>query len=489
MSNFIVSDNVSTSSSSIVDILACWTMSDSLIRPRPRRQCAIIFAIGLFFIGIYVITVSSPSTLLYRTFPSYNSSNVGTPSFSLHREYDVWTPFAVQLTSHDWFIKNCIAKGEFTIAGIPDVLASWATAENSDCKNLYKKFTAIYTVEKRIGSVKIPETFQGQVKAWLGNIDGLYQELFHQDIIHVLNMYTRETTVFNPLRDKRPVTKPKESEEDYLARITKESALNCDFCKYKNFTAEHDFGRVETELSFSASNIFKLDRLHAVITIKDHDPVNWSYEQYMDMMRTTLVWLNKAYTNDPSALYPAIIWDLLPKSGSSQLHPHNQVFLSPNRYQGMVESWRRAGQDYFSDLHSNYFSDLITLYSALGLTVQFKSAVALASLTPRKDNEVVIIAPEADDDFFQLIYYVLRAFMDDLKKYSFSLGGGFPPMVPSVQAGRLPAFVRIITRGVMTEIRTDISALELFTATNVNIDPYKVVNVVKNSVLKRAPRP
>lgn len=47
---------------------------------------------------------------------------------------------------------------------------------------------------------------------------------------------------------------------------------------------------------------------------------------------------------------------------------------------GMVESWRRAGQDYFSDLHSNYFSDLITLYSALGLAVQFKSAVALASL-------------------------------------------------------------------------------------------------------------
>lgn len=62
------------------------------------------------------------------------------------------------------------------------------------------------------------------------------------------------------------------------------------FVPQYSFTAEHDFGRVETELSFSASNIFKLDRLHAVITIKDHDPVNWSYEQYMDMMRTTLVW-------------------------------------------------------------------------------------------------------------------------------------------------------------------------------------------------------
>ncbi|CAG5121207.1 unnamed protein product [Candidula unifasciata] len=465
-------------------------MSDSLIRPRPRRQCcALLFGVGLVFLVIYVITVSSPSTILFRSFSSFNSSSVRTPSVGLHREYDVWPPFAVQLISHTWFKKACIVKGEFSISGIPDVLASWAATENPDCKILYNKFTAIYTVEKRVGSVKIPDTFQSQVKAWLGNKDDLYQELFHQNIIHILNMYTRETTVFNPLRDKRPVTKPKESEEDYLERITKESALSCDFCKYTNFTAEHDFGRVESKLSFSASNIFKLDRLHAVITIKDHDPVNWSYEQYMDMMHTTLVWLRKAFTHEPSAIYPAIIWDLLPKSGSSQLHPHNQVFLSPNRYQGMVETWRRAGQDYFSDLHSNYFTDLITLYSALGLAVQFKSAVALASLTPRKDNEVVIIAPEADDDFFQLIYYVLRAFMDDLKKYSFSLGGGFPPMESSAQAGRLPAFVRIITRGVMTEIRTDISALELFTATNVNIDPYKVVQVIKDSVKKRAPRP
>lgn len=46
----------------------------------------------------------------------------------------------------------------------------------------------------------------------------------------------------------------------------------------------------------------------------------------------------------------------------------------------MVETWRRGGQDYFVDFHSNYFTDLINLSSALGLLVQHKSAVAVASL-------------------------------------------------------------------------------------------------------------
>ncbi|KAH9488901.1 hypothetical protein Btru_058632 [Bulinus truncatus] len=437
-------------------------MTEGLLRLRSRRQCMCLMA--AFFVPsfLYVLISSNQGSTIIERMISCNVT--ATRSYPHHsRIYDVWPDFDAQLIDHEAFKTDCVPDGKFTISGIPDLLPVWSRSENPSCRDLYDKFTAIYTIEKRIGTVKIPETFVVKVKEWLGNNMDFYQELYQQNIIHIMNMYTRETTVFNPLRDKRPVTKPRESEEDYLVRITKESAEKCDFCKYKNYTAEHEFGRIESELSFSASNIFMLDRLHAVITIKDHDPINWSYDQYMDMMRITNDWLEKAFKEEPEAMYPAIIWDLLPKSGSSQLHPHNQVFLSPNRYQGMVESWRRAAQDYHSDKNSNYFNDLITLYSALGLAVPFKSAVALASLTPRKDNEVVIIAPEANDDFFQLIYYVLRGFMDDLKKYSFSLGGGYPAMDQGNNVGRIPAFVRIITRGVMTEIRTDISALELFT--------------------------
>ncbi|RUS83600.1 hypothetical protein EGW08_008654, partial [Elysia chlorotica] len=248
---------------------------------------------------------------------------------------DVWPEFSVHLLNHAGFKETCLPKDtELSIAGIPEFMKGWAKVADKKCKDLYDRFTSIYIVEKRFGNVKMPKPFEPKVRGWLGNKEELFNELFHQEIIHMVNTYTRETTVFNPLRDKRPVTKPKESEEDYIKRITEESRDTCDFCRFQNFTAEHTFGRLETKLSFTASNIFKLDTLHAVVTMKDHDPISWNFEQFMDMMQLTVKWLEKAHTNDPSAVYPAIIWDLLPKSGSSQLHPHDQVFLSPNRYQG-----------------------------------------------------------------------------------------------------------------------------------------------------------
>ncbi|GFS22686.1 hypothetical protein ElyMa_001622100 [Elysia marginata] len=469
---------------------------NSLLRACARRQYQIMTAV--FVLSVFIVYLVYTNG--YIQDPIWSGS-VGVHNKTErsrfravtavhHKGFDVWPDYSMHLLNHAGFKETCLPRdATLSIAGLPDFMKGWAESTKKKCKDLYDRFSAIYTVEKRLGSVKMPKSFEPKVRGWLGNKDDLFDELFHQEIIHMVNTYTRETTVFNPLRDKRPVTKPKESEEDYIKRITEESRATCDFCKYQNFTAEHTFGREETKLSFTASNIFKLDTLHAVVTMKDHDPINWGYDQFMDMMMLTVKWLKKAHGTDPFAVYPAIIWDLLPKSGSSQLHPHDQVFLSPNRYQGMVETWRRAAQDYFTDFHSNYFSDLVSIYSALGLVATHRSAVALASLTPRKDNEVIIIAPEADKDFFELTYFVLRAYIDDLKKYSFSLGGGFPAMSADAKAGRIPAFVRVITRGVTTEIRTDISALELFTATNVNIDPYKVVADIKNSVKKRAPPP
>ena len=36
---------------------------------------------------------------------------------------------------------------------------------------------------------------------------------FFQEVINVYNYYTREHTIYNPLRDKRPVNIPKEPED------------------------------------------------------------------------------------------------------------------------------------------------------------------------------------------------------------------------------------------------------------------------------------
>ena len=91
-----------------------------------------------------------------------------------------------------------------------------------------------------------------------------------------------------------------------------------------------------------------------------------------------------------------------------------------------------------------YFSDLIQVHRALGLTYQLGSATLLAYVTPKKESEVIIIADSASSDFYQLIFHVLRAFIDDMGLFAWSMSHFLPSL-----DGRnsLPALARIVDRG------------------------------------------
>lgn len=43
----------------------------------------------------------------------------------------------------------------------------------------------------------------------------------------------------------------------------------------------------------------------------------------------------KAHSVFPQAQYPSLIWDVLPKCGASQVHPHMHGFLDSRQYHGM----------------------------------------------------------------------------------------------------------------------------------------------------------
>jgi hypothetical protein len=90
---------------------------------------------------------------------------------------------------------------------------------------------------------------------------------------------------------------------------------------------------------------------------------------------------------------------------------------------------------------------LVQAHSALGLAYELGEATALAYLTPKKENEVLLLAPTAGDDLFALLHHVLRAFIDDMSIFSFSLAFFFPAMDPLLPS--LPALVRIVDRGLL----------------------------------------
>ncbi|XP_060556471.1 uncharacterized protein LOC132717092 isoform X1 [Ruditapes philippinarum] len=411
----------------------------------------------------------------------------------LNPDTSKWLPYKAQPVKDKlWFEHSCLK------TGTPDVfedlevmMTEWRKSKDKECRKLFFTFLKLFRLTFQEAEIVIPDAFSSKVRKWLGNKEELFAEAKKQTIISVYNRYTREQNVYNPIRSKRPMSIPKIPERQYIDQIARETQDSCDFCKYKDSTAQDVFGRIDNKYSYSASNTFKLDRWHALFMLKSHHPHNWTQEQFLDLMLTSQQWFDKVYKIDSSYKYPSLIWDLLPHAGASQVHPHIHGFLDKDAYQGAMELWKKAALDYNTEVPDhNYFTDIIEMHSILGLTVNYGKAVAFANLVPKRDNEIVIVSEKADRDFYLLWYYVMRGFLDDMGEGSlcFSSGIALPSMTGVTGSNSLPAYVRILTRGPVADIRADVSSLELFAASNANTDPYRVIKVMQRSVENRGAR-
>ncbi|XP_071507481.1 uncharacterized protein [Diadema antillarum] len=387
----------------------------------------------------------------------------------------------------EWYQKECAGSSEekLGIASLEDYRLRWKVAQHPDCITVYHKFQDIYSVSRRSGQLVIPETFQTKVLKWLGNDEELFKETKLQFITSIFNRYTHESAIFNPLRSKRPgVSGTAEEQDEYVESLVGQSQ-NCDLCDYKFKTSEDTFGRIESKHAVTAANTFKYDAFHALIILKTHHPLRFTEEQFTDMFDVTMAWFMKVHTTDKQYRYPHLMWDNLPKASASQIHPHAQASMSPVRHYGLMEHIRLSAVDYsLKNGGQNYFSDLIQVHNALGLTTSLGGATAIAYLTPKKDHEVMIVSKVCDQDFVRLLFYTIRAFIDDMQLYAWSLAVFLPKLEPYTTPGAedIPAIARIISRGPLTSPRSDISSMELFAASNVNVDPFTVIEHIKKSV-------
>eukprot|EP00048_Salpingoeca_helianthica_P016916 m.234811 g.234811 ORF g.234811 m.234811 type:complete len:183 (+) comp19779_c0_seq1:130-678(+) len=155
---------------------------------------------------------------------------------------------------------------------------------------------------------------------------------------------------------------------------------------------------------------------------------------------------------------------------ASQIHPHTQASLGTKRYYGFGAHLMDVAAMYGA-AHggSSYFTHLIQVHEALGLALRYEDATVLTYLTPKKDWEMVVIAEKPSKAFFTLVHHTLRAYLDDMTLLSFSVAMFFPALN---DAPSLPAIARIVERGVPASIRSDISAMELFAHSNVDVDPF-----------------
>ena len=110
----------------------------------------------------------------------------------------------------------------------------------------------------------------------------------------------------------------------------------------------------------------------------------------------------------------------------------------------------------------------------------------MAYLNPQKNAEIMVISEKPCLDFFRLVFFTVRGYIDDMELYALSMGFVFPKINTDTRYGdELPMLFRIVSRGSADSSRSDIGSFGFFGTVNVNIDPFKLIQTIRRSVEKR----
>ena len=258
-----------------------------------------------------------------------------------------------------------------------------------------------------------------------------------------------------------------------------EKSLGDPFCRPWTGTPADSFGRVEGTHGLTASNVAKYDGFHGLVVFAEHNPLHFTLEEVSGYLEMALEWARRAHAEDPQAKYPFIMWNCLWKSGASIIHGHVQMTLSRDMHYAKLESLRRAVLNYRACYESDYFADLMEVHRALGLAHRLGTAEVLSYLTPIKEKELLILDEGISSDMVEAIYSALRCFQERLGVQSFNLAIGLPPLAAVEEDwSGFPVLARLVDRGDPLNRTADIGAMELYAASVIASDPFRVAQAL-----------
>lgn len=346
-------------------------------------------------------------------------------------------------------------------------IVNLADIVNSLPQDDLERFHRIFRLEPALGRLVPPDHMNRWIERYFGSVEAVTS----QNVIKVTNLVTLEETLFNELRARRPLEARIPVElADEIAKTAPDP-----FCEPELNTPADTFGRIRGTHTITASNIAKYDGFHGVIIFDEHDPLAFTEALVVDAVQVAQKWYAKCHEQDASARYPLFMWNCLWKSGASIPHGHAQVSLTRGLHYGKIERLRRAAQGFRAAHGVNYFEDLFRAHQSLGLGVQQNDIRVIANLTPLKEKEIMLLTPTLSDDLSRTIYQTLRCMVENLNVVSFNLVISIPPMAdtPEDWTG-VPVIVRMVDRGDPLNRTSDFGAMELYAASVVSSDPFRV---------------
>lgn len=337
-----------------------------------------------------------------------------------------------------------------------------------------ERFRRIYDVIESVGRMRVP----GSMAPWVERTFGPVEAVENQRIVRVANLVTGEAAIFNDLRARRPIRAELADDAELDAELARDP-----WARPRESTPEDLFGRLESPSAITAANVAKYDSLHSLLIFSEPNPLRFTRDSVRACVRLANQWFDAARRTDPEAVYPFFLWNCLWRSGGSIIHGHAQVQLARGRHYARIEALRAAAAAYRTAHGSDYFDDLAVVHESLGLAAGGPGARVIASLTPVKEKETVILAPEFGDALADALYNALAVFRDDLGVRSFNVGALLPPFASSSGPGEewpgFPVVVRIVDRGNLATRTSDIGAMELFAEPVVASDPFAVARALQ----------
>jgi hypothetical protein len=320
-----------------------------------------------------------------------------------------------------------------------------------------------------------------ELAPWLASTFGSEEAVRAQTVIRITNRATLESTLFAPLRGRRPIDGPASG-----ARLADEIAATegDPFCEPETGTPANAFGRVRGARMVTGANAAAADAHHGVLVFEDHDPLAFDADLVADLLATGRAWADAAHASDPLASYYLLVWNCLWRAGGSIVHGHAQALLGAGSHYARVERLRRDAEAYRSTQGAELLDDLVDVHRDLGLGVERDGGVmVLAHLTPVKEHETIVMGPagmdERDPAFVDGLATTLLAFRDQIGVRSFNLALWRRPLGTDPAWRWLRPMARIVDRGDLAQRPSDIGAMELYATPIVGSDPYELIAALR----------
>lgn len=336
----------------------------------------------------------------------------------------------------------------------------------------------IFSVSATTGRLDAPQ----EMHAWITKLFGSVDAVREQRIVRVSNRVTFEGALFNDLRAMRPM-EVKGGDE---VRATIESSRNDPFCHPETGTPADTFGRITGAHGVTASNVAKYDGYHGVLVFADHDPLAPATAATVsDHLATVRRWGSAVLADDPAARYLFVLWNCLWRAGGSIVHGHMQMTATRGMHYPKVEQLRQQALAYAAANGRDYFDDLWLVHDALGLGMTVGDARVLASLTPVKEREVVIIGrPGASEDALAVAIARTVAAYRAAGVVSYNMALYLPPLTSDgTDWTAFPPIARLVDRGDPANKTSDIGAMELYAASVIAADPFRLAAQLRDAAV------